>query len=83
MNYHSKNGGDGNLTLFGKVSQLPTPTLDTSMRKKKYSQGGTSLSFAINELNICPPNGGEKNRLSPLFVEWMMGFPTLWTDLEV
>jgi hypothetical protein len=116
MNYHSKNGGDGNLTLFGKVSQLPTPTasdplkqttgglhrmivqgrrksnepwilptptLDTSMRKKKYPQGGIPLSLAVKELNISHPNGGEKNRLSPLFVEWMMGFPTLWTDLEV
>ncbi len=66
-----------------QIFMLPTPTLDTSMRKKKYSQGGRSLSFAINQLNISQPNGGEKNRLSPLFVEWMMGFPTLWTDLEV
>ena len=27
-------------------------------------------------------HGGSENRLSPLFVEWMMGFPTGWTDLE-
>ena len=33
---------------------LPTPTLDVSSRKKKYSQGGTPLSLALSKLKFLP-----------------------------
>jgi hypothetical protein len=50
---------------------LPTPVAtDTGHQKKPYSQGGRSLSFML---------GGFPN---PRFVEWMMGYPDGWTDLE-
>lgn len=51
---------------------LPTPVASESKRgaTTPYSQGGYSLSFAL---------GGRPN---PRFVEWMMGFPDQWTDLE-
>jgi hypothetical protein len=50
---------------------LPTPVAsETGFRRKPYSQGGLSLSTVI---------GGRPN---PEFVEWLMGFPPKWTDLE-
>ena len=51
--------------------RLPTPTADdTGHRKGKYAQGGTALS--------CQAGG----KLSPLWVEWLMGWPVGWTDLN-
>lgn len=51
---------------------FPTPLAsETGYRKGKFKQGGTSLSTAI---------GGTPN---PMWVEWLMGFPIGWTDLEV
>ena len=49
----------------------PTPVQDdVHHRKQKYQQGGTALSTAT---------GGS---LNPTWVEWLMGFPTGWTDLN-
>jgi hypothetical protein len=49
----------------------PTPVGDdTGHRRKAYSQGGRSLSMTL---------GGHPN---PEYVEWLMGFPLGWTDLE-
>ena len=76
----SKNYGGGNLTLYGKVLQLPTPpTTGNQLCASEMKKGGSFNNLkAISNLH-----GGEGNRLSPLFVEWMMGFPTGWTELEV
>ena len=49
----------------------PTPVGDdTGHRSQQYSQGGTALSMTV---------GGQ---LNPTWVEWLMGFPLGWTDLE-
>ena len=49
----------------------PTPLAsETGFRRGKFPQGGTSLSTAI---------GGTPN---PPWVEWLMGFPIGWTDLD-
>jgi hypothetical protein len=74
----SKGGGisrggkrKGELLLGGMVKMFPTPVADdTGHRKSKYSQGGAALSCRI---------GGS---LNPMWVEWLMGFPIGWTDLE-
>ena len=75
----SKKYGGGNLTLFGKVSLLPTPTTTGNQLCPSEMKKGSSFK---NLKAISTLHGGEGNRLSPLFVEWMMGFPTGWTDLE-
>ncbi len=50
---------------------LPTPLAsETGWRRTPYAQGGLALSTVI---------GGPAN---PLYVEWMMGFPIGWTDLQ-
>lgn len=43
---------------------------DIGHRQKKYSQGGTALSMQA---------GG---KLNPQWVEWLMGYPTEWTELK-
>lgn len=117
----SKTYGGGNLTLFGKVSLLPTPTASDPLKhstgglhrllvqgRRKSSEtrqhllptpttnDGQNHTFPKSQSKrdslvgkimkqpstISQVNGGKGNRLSPLFVEWMMGFPTGWTDLE-
>ena len=61
-----KKGGCSNLAEY-----VTTPTADdTGHRKKPYAQGGQALSYQI---------GGE---LNPPWVEWLMGWPIGWTDLE-
>jgi len=105
----SKTYGAGNLTLFGKVSQLPTPTANDAhnqtfpkSQSKRESLVGKIMNLPTPTTSgnqLCPSemkkggsfdnlkqisnlHGGQGTRLSPLFVEWMMGFPTGWTDLE-
>ena len=40
---------DGGSNARRKLKLLPTPTTDTNNRKKKYAQGGTPLSLAIQQ----------------------------------
>jgi len=64
----SKTSGDG---LATAVRLWSTPLAsDTGHRKKKFAQGGTALS--------CQVSG----KLNPTWVEWLMGFPLGWTDLD-
>jgi hypothetical protein len=56
----------------------PTPTQDSaSERTKKYKQGGTPLVMAVKK--NAKVTGA---RLSPSFVEFLMGFPPQWTETE-
>ena len=62
---------------------LPTPTTNDAPNQTfpKSQKKRNSLVAKIMEQKDL--NGGKPTlRLSPLFVEWMMGFPTGWTDLE-
>ena len=52
---------------------LPTPT--TGTQRTQYQQGGRPLLYMVLRMEN---NFGEEMRLHPLFVEWMMGFPTGW-----
>ena len=60
--------------LNDQVAMYPTPTTDcASGRTKKYKQGGTPLTAAVQE------NGN--GQLNPYWVEWLMGFPPGWTEI--
>ena len=60
--------------LNDQIAMYPTPTTDcTSGRTKKYKQGGTPLTAAVQE------NGN--GQLNPYWVEWLMGFPPGWTEI--
>ena len=59
---------------------LPTP----SANEHKYRLKGNSQASRCLEAKArkTVTTTGEKMCLNPPFVEWMMGFPTGWTDLE-
>jgi hypothetical protein len=72
-----------NIDLGVAVKMWPTPTAgdsrgtrnSTAIRKdpqSKHHEGTTLTDAAV-------PTGGQ---LNPIFVEWLMGFPLGWTDLE-
>ena len=69
-------GQTGGTTLEGWARMLPTPTArDCKGVDAPGREGGSSLPQAILD------GTGEK-RLSPCFVEWMMGYPAGWTDVS-
>ena len=67
-----------------QASIYPTPTTNDGQNHTfpKSQSKRESLVGKIMNIQTSNLHGGEGNRLSPLFVEWMMGFPTGWTDLE-
>lgn len=60
------------LTLTGAARLWPTPLAQAGKGpgKSKKKQGGPNLQTVV---------GGQ---LNPTWVEWLMGFPAGWTDLE-
>jgi hypothetical protein len=72
-------------TEFGLSAKFPTP--DTTMANRGTSpnwkpkrpsgaQAQYSLNQALSDLT------GLTGKPNPIFVEWLMGFPILWTDLK-
>lgn len=63
----------------------PTPTardcrygmsLDTVLKRQQQCSRGVNLSKHLQRLD------GSNGKLNPQWVEWLMGFPIGWTDLE-
>ena len=70
----------------GDGLRLPTPTAtDAKMNpctpSRHTGKHATCINTVIGQTEEAQQLG-QKARLSPLFVEWMMGFPIGWTDLE-
>ena len=76
-NYNRKgcsvNSGNGLATV---VKLLPTPTVNDSKNNNPPSQR-TENGRHSDSLNVIA-----KGALNPVWVEWLMGFPCNWTDLE-
>ena len=53
--------------------RLPTPTVQDA-----ENNGGPSQA----NRNTPPLNSGAGGSLNPNWVEWLMGYPVGWTDLE-
>jgi len=64
------------LTLTGAARIWPTPTAQDC-----YSHGETEAQRNTPALNH-QATGGHGGTLNPTWVEWLMGFPTGFTDLE-
>ena len=62
----------------GDHRNLPTPTAHLA------KESGCASDHEKRKLisHFQKKDTGERQVLSPLFVEWMMGFPIGWTDLE-
>ena len=59
----------------GPNTQGLWPTATTQDHATRYAQGGMPLGMAVRL-------DGSIGRLNPTWVEWLMGFPPGWTDLE-
>ena len=70
-------------SLTRAVNQWPTPTANSwgstghrQMLQKHVESGAITPK---DKLAMTSGNGG---KLNPTWVEWLMGFPIGWTDLE-
>ena len=73
---------NGSLIRASEVVQLwPTPTARLAGQRgaqaKRYSDPRRS-----NDLDDAVAARGITGQLNPTWVEWLMGFPLGWTDLE-
>jgi hypothetical protein len=64
------------MNLADAVQMWPTPTADDASNVNPKPNRFRGLVAAVNETT---PIGG---KLNPTWVEWLMGFPLGWTDLE-
>jgi hypothetical protein len=73
----SKNGKTSHsLGLADAVRMWPTPTADDASNVNPKPNRFRGLVAAVNETT---PTAG---KLNPAWVEWLMGFPIGWTNLE-
>ena len=74
-----RRGGNGSrghsMGLADAVQWWPTPTVDDASNVNPKPNRFRGLVAAVNETQ----SGG---KLNPTWVEWLMGFPTGWTELE-
>ena len=70
----AKNGNSHSLGLADAVQKWPTP-----QARDYKGASGRSLKGTERDLPMAVGNGG---KLNPTWVEWLMGFPLGWTDLE-
>jgi len=65
---------------------LPTPTVNEAKNNpstpSQWSRNDSLNVEAAKAVGHTKETIGNDMRLNPQFVEWMMGFPTGWTDLE-
>lgn len=65
---------------------LPTPTVNEAKNNPstsfQWSRNDSLNVEAAKAIGHTKETIGNDMRLNPQFVEWMMGFPTGWTDLE-
>lgn len=72
-------GWQGGLNLRTAVKRWPTPTA-RDWRSGKASEATHDRNS--RPLNEVAAQGQASGQLNPQFVEWLMGFPIGWTDLE-
>jgi len=72
----NKNFPERGYALSMAVKLWPTPT-----RRDCHSRGPTEGARRSPSLDHLA-TGGNGGTLNPTWVEWLMGFPTGWTDLE-
>lgn len=66
---------------------LPTPTVNEAKNNpstpSQWDRNDSLNVEAAKSIGHTKETIGNDMRLNPQFVEWMMGFPTGWTDLEL
>lgn len=81
----NQKGTDGSVGLGRLVQMWPTPCARDGKGARGNSKPRDSLDYAVERgvtkkktYPVPPPTG----QLNPQFVEWLMGWPTGWTDLK-
>ena len=65
---------------FARLIPTPTASAARGAAKSRYF-GGENYHCRLDELAELTP-WGVRGRLNPAWVEWLMGFPIGWTDLD-
>ena len=61
----------------------PTPTVNGNHNKKGLSKtSGDGLATFVDKMEAGLPVTKKSGQLNPTWVEWLMGFPKGWTDLN-
>jgi DNA (cytosine-5)-methyltransferase 1 len=72
-----------NLTLGDAVRKWPTPKTSDAKRGDSNSERNRNTPCLPTEVHIrAGTTSQQTGKLNPTWVEWLMGFPTGWTDLE-
>ena len=80
----SVRAGKHGINLSGAVRMVPTPTArDWKDGRKPYDRkkNGTKTQDTLGRL-LASSGETANGTLNPTWVEWLMGFPTGWTDLN-
>tara|TARA_R110000868_G_scaffold243589_1_gene499574 strand:- start:174 stop:575 length:402 start_codon:yes stop_codon:yes gene_type:complete len=78
----NKNGKFKNLTLGDAVQQWPTPRSNSAMASLITPEIANNPKRFPNLETVVGRTEQVTGRLNPTWVEWLMGFPLGWTDLE-
>ena len=70
IRHKNKAGGQSYARLDAVAALFPTPTARCSQSPCEHGEGSPDLATSV---------GGQ---LNPTWVEWLMGFPIGWTDLN-
>ena len=71
--------GSGADSLVTAVAKFPTPTTVSGHQVGRMDEwGGSGSRSMISHL----PKEQTSGQLNPTWVEWLMGFPLGWTDLD-
>lgn len=79
---HANRHGTTNFMRLSQVAKLyPTPTsTDANKWNNKTAQERREKGHSVRLPNVAAPGAG--GQLNPTWVEWLMGFPIGWTELE-
>jgi hypothetical protein len=78
---HRPSGAQRQMTINDAVKMWPTPT-SISPAKNGYNEAGNSCGLVAIRKRISDEDSQATGQLNPMWVEWLMGFPLGWTDLE-
>lgn len=78
----SERAGTHGKSLVGAIGEMMLPTPTAHLAKEAGSPSEYTRKSPTLITHFQKRNTGERQVLQPRFVEWMMGFPIGWTDLE-
>jgi len=78
----SSTGTTHSMGLADAVQFWPTPTVDDAKNVNPKPNRRKSLVSEVNRVEQSPTSIETVGKLNPTWVEWLMGFPLGWTDLE-